>query len=169
MRIAIFGVAALAAIVGCSSSSDTLSPGPSTDLAGGGSTHSNDTTITNGPKTPPPPPPVVSSFTLSGAVYGRELGPDTAAVLPVPNAQLTIVKVATVDGDTLNPSVTSRRRRLTSMALIAWTTCHRPTIASTSPRQPARRTRTRRAGSVQQGNRRSRCTYRSPGSNGAVL
>jgi len=106
MRIAIFGVAALAAIVGCSSSSDTLSPGPSTDLAGGGSTHSNDTTITNGPKTPPPPPPVVSSFTLSGAVYGRELGPDTAAVLPVPNAQLTIVKVATVDGDTLNPSVT---------------------------------------------------------------
>ena len=80
MRIAIFGVAALAAIVGCSSSSDTLSPGPSTDLAGGGSTHSDDTTITNGPKTPPPPPPVVSSFTLSGAVYGRELGPDTAAV-----------------------------------------------------------------------------------------
>lgn len=95
-----------AAIGGCSGS-DALKPAPTTDQQGGGSIHGSDTAIVSGPQKPPPPtPPVVASFALSGFVYGHEAGPDTSKVVPVPNATLTLVKIAGVNGDTLVPSVT---------------------------------------------------------------
>ena len=107
MRSSFLGVGAIALVLlACSSGSDTLAPGPNTDLDGGGAKHGNDTTITSNPQTPPPTPPVVSSFTLTGGVYGHEPGPDTMVVVVVPNAKVTLVKVGSVDGDTLKPSVT---------------------------------------------------------------
>lgn len=94
----------VAALAACSGT-DTLSPAPTADQHGG-STHA-DTTIVTGPQTPPPPlPPVVSSFALSGIVYGHESGPDTTKVVVVPNVSITLVKVGEVTGDTLKPSVT---------------------------------------------------------------
>jgi len=95
----------LALVIGACSGSESLSPAPSTDLEGGG-THHGDTAIVTGPSTPRQVPPVVASFSLSGTVYGHEAGPDTTQVVGVPNAQLTLVKIAGVNGDTLVPSVT---------------------------------------------------------------
>lgn len=98
-------VATVFALAACSGS-DTLSPGPSTSLSGG--SHGNDTTVTSGPQNPPtPPPPVVSSFNLSGIIFGQVPGADTMQTVPVAGAAITLVKVATVDGDTLNPSITT--------------------------------------------------------------
>lgn len=104
LQLALF-TAALT-MVACSGT-ETLSPGPSTSL-GGGSSHGNDTTVHTGPQNPPsPPPPVVASFNLSGVISGHEPGADTMNVAPVAGATITLVKVATVDGDTLKPSVTT--------------------------------------------------------------
>ena len=99
-------VVTIAMAIGACSGSESLSPAPSTDLQGGGGTHSNDTAIVTGPSTPPQVPPVVASFSLSGIVYGHQAGPDTTQVVVVPNTQLTLVKIAGVNGDTLVPSVT---------------------------------------------------------------
>lgn len=99
-------VAAVIVMAACSGT-ETLAPGPSTVLSGG-STHGSDTTVSTGPQTPPPPPaPIVSSFNLSGIVNGHEAGADTMQTFPVPGATITLVKVATVDGDTLQPSITT--------------------------------------------------------------
>ena len=108
MRLQSLPVVLLATIFATAacSGSDTLSPGPSTSLSGG--SHGSDTTVTGGPQNPPPPlPPVVSSFNLSGIIFGHEPGADTMQTAPVAGAAITLVKVATVDGDTLNPSVTT--------------------------------------------------------------
>jgi hypothetical protein len=61
--------------------------------------------VTGGPTTAPLPP-IVSSFTLAGTVGGHDAGPDTTKVVPVPNASVTLVMVAAVNGDTLRPNVT---------------------------------------------------------------
>ena len=108
MRTTGWGLAAVTAavIIGACSGGESLSPAPSTDLRGGGGTHSGDTAVVSGPSTPPEVPPVVASFALSGNVFGHEVGPDTSQVVPVANAQLTLVKIAGVNGDTLVPSVT---------------------------------------------------------------
>jgi hypothetical protein len=108
MRTYILGTAAIAAaviVVACSGGA-SLSPAPNTDLNGGGASHRDDTTVVSGPTKPPQVPPVVSSFALSGTINGHEPGADTMKVVPVPNAGLTLVKVAGVNGDTLSPSVT---------------------------------------------------------------
>src|SRR5690349_10765673 len=108
MRTTLWSLAVLAAVViiAACSGSESLSPTPSTDLENGGRTHSGDTAIVSGPSTPPGVPPVVASFALSGTVLGHEAGLDTTRVSPVPGAQLTLVKIAGVNGDTLVPSVT---------------------------------------------------------------
>lgn len=108
MRTTLWTLVAVTAavIVGACSGSESLSPAPSTDLRGGGGTHSGDTAIVSGPSKPPEVPPVVASFALSGTVFGHEAGPDTTQVSAVPNAQLTLVKIAGVNGDTLVPSIT---------------------------------------------------------------
>lgn len=98
-------IVTIAMVIGACSGSESLSPAPSTDLEGGG-THRNDTAVVTGPSTPPQLPPVVASFSLSGIVYGHEAGLDTTQMTTVPNAQLTLVKIAGVNGDTLVPSVT---------------------------------------------------------------
>ena len=98
--------AALVAFAACSGS-ETLSPGPSTSL-NGGSNHGNDTTVNTGPQNPlPPPPPIVASFNLSGAISGRVPGADTMQTTPVAGATITLVQVGSVNGDTLNPSITT--------------------------------------------------------------
>jgi hypothetical protein len=95
-------VLAAAVTIGACSGTEQLSPAPTND----GTSHGSDTAVvTTGPK-PPTPPPVVSSFALAGTVVGHEAGMDTTKVSPVPNASVTLVKVAEVDGDTLKPSVT---------------------------------------------------------------
>ena len=88
-------------------SADSLDPAPSPDLRTG--TKGSDTAIVSGPQTPPQLPPVVASFNLSGVVSGMEPGTDTTKQSPLPNAGVTLVKVAGVDGDTLKPSVTVAR------------------------------------------------------------
>jgi hypothetical protein len=90
-------------LAGCSGSFD---PAPSTDLGSGGSTSGNDTTITTGPQTPSQLPPVVSSFNLSGTVFGMDGGTDTTRQTPLPNVSVKLVKTMSVQGDTLVPSVT---------------------------------------------------------------
>lgn len=99
----------LAAAAGACSGSEPLSPAPTTDAQGGaGSIHNGDTAVVSGPQKPPPPtPPVVASFALSGIISGHEPGTDTTKVSAVPNATITLVKVAGVEGDTLVPSVTT--------------------------------------------------------------
>jgi hypothetical protein len=89
-------------IVACSGS-DPLKPSPGTTADG----FNRDTAIATSP-TPPsqPPAPVVSSFALSGTIVGHEPGADTTRVVAVPNATVTLVKIAGVNGDTLVPSVT---------------------------------------------------------------
>ena len=96
--------AAMFAAGGCSASG--LDPSPSTDVKTTGSNKSGDTTVTTGPQTPPQVPPVVSSFALSGTVYGMEPGTDTSRRAPAPNVGVKLVKTMTVEGDTLTPSVT---------------------------------------------------------------
>lgn len=91
-------------MVGCSG--DGLSPAPGMDKQFGGSTHGSDTAVVSGPKQQPEVPPVVSSFALSGVVSGRDVGTDTSRVSPVSHAAITLVKVGSVTGDTLSPSVT---------------------------------------------------------------
>lgn len=94
------------AIAACSGS-ETLVPGPSTS-ATGGSAHTNDTTVSSNPQSPPPStPPVVAAFNLSGVISGREPGVDTMHTLPVAGATVTLVEIGTVNGDTLNPSITT--------------------------------------------------------------
>jgi len=93
-------VVAVVTIVGCSGT-ENLSPAPSKQTGG----HSGDTAIVTGGATPQSPPPVVSSFALSGLITGHDAGPDTTKVSPVPNATVTLVEVAGVNGDTLSPSV----------------------------------------------------------------
>jgi hypothetical protein len=97
-------MAAAVTFVACSGT-ETLQP-PSTDLSGG-STHGSDTTVHVDPGNPPPVPSVVASFNLSGVVNGHEPGADTVHVVPVASATITLVKVGEVNGDTLNPSVTT--------------------------------------------------------------
>jgi len=100
------GAVTAAVIIGACSGSESVSPTPFTDLQGGGGTHSGDTAVVSGPSKPPEVPPVVASFALSGTVFGHEAGLDTTQVSAVPDAQLTLVKIAGVNGDTLVPSVT---------------------------------------------------------------
>jgi hypothetical protein len=100
---ATFAAAIVATLVACSGT-ETLSPAPTTDQQGG--SHHADTAIVSGPQQPPQTPPVVSSFALSGIVYGHEPGTDTSNVVVVPNVSITLVKVGDVTGDTLKPSVT---------------------------------------------------------------
>ena len=96
-------VASTTIVAACSA--DSLDPAPSPDLRTG--TKGSDTAIVSpGPGTPQPLPPVVSSFNLSGVVSGMDAGTDTTKQSPLPNAGVTLVKVAGVDGDTLKPSVT---------------------------------------------------------------
>ena len=97
-------LAGAAMFAGCSASG--LDPSPSTDVKTSGSNKSGDTTVTTSPPTQPPVPPVVSSFTLSGVVFGMEPGSDTSRRAPAPNVRVTLVKTMTVAGDTLTPSVT---------------------------------------------------------------
>lgn len=64
--------------------------------------------MSGGPQNPPPPPPpIVASFNLSGTIFGHQPGIDTMQTVPVPGATITLVKVADVNGDTLNPSITT--------------------------------------------------------------
>lgn len=92
----------LTALVACSGT-EKLSSAP-TDKVGA---HAGpDTTIVTNPPTPSVPAPVLASFALSGLITGHDVGVDTSKVTPLPNAKVTLVKVASVDGDTLNPSVT---------------------------------------------------------------
>jgi hypothetical protein len=108
LQLAIY---AAAIVIGACSGTETLTPGPSTDLNGGAS-QPHDTSVTTGPQNPPqPPPPVVASFNLSGAIFGREPGADTMKTVAVPGAMITLVKVGEVDGDTLNPSITTATTR----------------------------------------------------------
>jgi len=100
----LFATAAASATLACSGSG--FDPAPSTDVRGNGSTKGSDTTITTGPQSPPQLPPVVSSFALSGTVFGVEPGADTTRQAPLPNVSVTVVKIMTVQGDTLRPSVT---------------------------------------------------------------
>ena len=108
MRKPFWSLAVLTAAVtiAACSGSESLSPAPSTDLENGGRTHSGDTAIVSGPSTPPSVPPVVASFALSGTVLGHDAGLDTTRISPVAGAQLTLVEVAGLSGDTLVPSVT---------------------------------------------------------------
>lgn len=99
-------ILAAAVVIAACSGTETLAPGPSTSL-NGGTSHPNDTTVTTGPQNPPSPAPVVASFNLSGAVFGHEAGTDTMHTVPVAGATITLVKVGSVNGDTLNPSVTT--------------------------------------------------------------
>jgi hypothetical protein len=92
------------ALAACSGT-DTLSPAPSTNIQGGDGAHPGDTTVVSGPQTKPSPGPVVSSFALTGIVYGHEPGPDTTKVVGVADVSITLVKVADVNGDTLKPSI----------------------------------------------------------------
>jgi hypothetical protein len=101
MLIATMCVVAIAAC-----SADSLDPAPSTDVQTVGAHHGSDTAITSNPQTPPQLPPVVASFNLSGTVLFMELGTDTTRQSPLPNAGVTVVKMMTVEGDTLMPSVT---------------------------------------------------------------
>ena len=101
--IGVVAAVVVATTIFACSGSEPLKPAPS-DQHGGA--HGSDTAIVSGPSTPPPVQPVVSSFALSGTVFGHEPGPDTMHVVLVPNATLTLVKVAGVNGDTLVPSVT---------------------------------------------------------------
>ena len=95
-----------AAVAACSGM-ESLSPGPTSDKQGGGSSHGDDTAVVTGPSRPPTPPPdVVSSFALSGVISGHEAGADTTRIVPLANATVTLVNVGDVAGDTLNPSVT---------------------------------------------------------------
>lgn len=94
----------LAAMAACSA--DSLDPAPSTDVQTVGAHPGGDTAITTNPQTPPSLPPVVPRFNLSGRVLFMELGTDTTRQSPLPNAGVTVVKVMTVEGDTLMPSVT---------------------------------------------------------------
>ena len=100
LTICFAGGAALAACSG----SEPLKPAPNTT---DGTTH--DTAVVTTTPKPTPPDPVVSSFALSGVISGHEPGADTTKVAPVPNAGVTLVKIAGVDGDTLVPSVTVAR------------------------------------------------------------
>jgi hypothetical protein len=102
--IAALVVLVAAAIAACSGM-DSLSPSTS-DRQGGAPSHGDDTAVVSGPRKPQPPPPVVPSFALSGVVSAHQTGTDTTLVVPVPNAKLTLVRVADVTGDTLVPSVT---------------------------------------------------------------
>src|SRR5579872_6183570 len=95
-------VVAVITVVGCSGT-EHLSPAPSNET---GANHGGDTAIVTGGTNPQSPPPVVSSFALSGVISGHDAGPDTSKVTPLPNARVTLVKVAGVNGDTLTPSVT---------------------------------------------------------------
>ena len=101
MLIASISIVAIAAC-----SADSLDPAPSSDRQTAGANHGTDTAITTNPQTPPQLPPVVSSFNLSGTVLFMELGTDTTRQSPLPNAGVTVVKMMTVEGDTLMPSVT---------------------------------------------------------------
>jgi hypothetical protein len=95
-----------AAVAACSGV-ESLSPAPTSDRQGGGSSHGDDTAVVTGPSRPTPPPPdVVSSFALSGVISGHESGADTTRIVPLANATVTLVKVGEVNGDTLQPSVT---------------------------------------------------------------
>ena len=98
----------LATVIGFAacSGTDTLSPVPSSSSSGG--SHGNDTTVSGGPENPPPPlPPIVASFNLSGTISGHQPGVDTMQTAPVAGATITLVRVADVNGDTLNPSITT--------------------------------------------------------------
>lgn len=97
-------IIAAVAVLGCSA--DSLDPAPGTDTQHVRAAKGTDTAITTNPQTPPQVPPVVSSFALSGVVYGLDVGPDTTHQTPLTNAKVTLVKVGSVNGDTLNPSVT---------------------------------------------------------------
>src|SRR5262249_62078190 len=58
---------------------------------------------------PPPTPnpqPIVSPFTLLGSVVGHLAGSDTTQVVAVGGAGVTLVRIAGVNGDTLQPPVT---------------------------------------------------------------
>jgi len=95
-----------AAVAACSGM-ESLSPGPTSDKQGGGSSHGDDTAVVTGPSRPPTPPPdIVPSFALSGVISGHEPGTDTTRIVPLANATVTLVKVGDVTGDTLMPSVT---------------------------------------------------------------
>jgi hypothetical protein len=106
MRYQMLTVAAIAVAAAAACSAGSLDPAPSTDVQTTGAKHGTDTAITTGPQTPPQLPPVVSSFNLSGLVSGMEPGTDTTRQVPLPNATVTLVKMMTVTGDTLVPSVT---------------------------------------------------------------
>ena len=106
MRYKMLTAAAIAVAAAAACSADSLDPAPSTDVQTTGPKRGSDTAITTGPQTPPQLPPVVSSFNLSGVVYGMEPGSDTTRQVPLPNASVTLVKMMTVTGDTLVPSVT---------------------------------------------------------------
>jgi len=106
MRYTILTVAAFAVAAAAACSADSLDPAPSTDVQTTGAKHGTDTAIATAPQTPPRLPPVVSSFNLSGVVYVMEPGTDTTRQVPLPNASVTLVKMMTVTGDTLVPSVT---------------------------------------------------------------
>jgi hypothetical protein len=101
-RLILSLAAATAMIAGCSGT-ENLSPAPTSN---GKSQGSDTAVVTTGPK-PTSPAPVVASFALSGTVVGHEPGADTTNVVPVPNAAVTLVKIAGVEGDTLVPSVTA--------------------------------------------------------------
>lgn len=73
---------------------------------GGGSTAGKDTSVVTSPPGTTNPQPIVSPFTLLGSVVGHQTGTDTTQVVPVGGAGVTLVKIAEVNGDTLNPSVT---------------------------------------------------------------
>jgi hypothetical protein len=105
MRYKMLTAAAIAVVAAAACSADSLDPAPSTDVQTTGTKRGTDTAITTGPQTPQLPP-VVSSFNLSGVVSAMEPGADTTRQVPLPNASVTLVKMMTVTGDTLVPSVT---------------------------------------------------------------
>jgi hypothetical protein len=75
--------------------------------------HADSATVTVTTPLPPPPdtvvtvPAPVSSFTLNVVTLGLLPGPDTLATEPVAGATITVTRVAGINGDTLNPSVSA--------------------------------------------------------------
>jgi hypothetical protein len=68
--------------------------------------HSDSATVTVTPAPPvQTPPPGVASFDLRAIIVGTVDGVDTSKTTPVAGARVTLTRIGSVTGDTLNPSI----------------------------------------------------------------